>query len=80
MVTIETAYTTTEDGFDIAFATIGTGPLMVFVAEDGGGLYCHEAFPGWGRFMDRLAEKRRLLLFDWRGRGSSPKDSATSSE
>ena len=55
---LTTQYTRTEDGFNIAYATLGSGTPMVFVAEGAGGLFCYDAYPSWGEFMERLAEPR----------------------
>ena len=69
----ETHYARTADGVHIAYATLGDGPIdFVFV---GGFVFnLEQVWEGWpqaDRFMRRVAEFARLLVFDRRGTGLS---------
>lgn len=68
----ETRYATTRDGVHIAYHVFGDGPADL--------LYCgvhwwHLEFkwtePHWHRFLERLGEFARVILFDKRGTGLS---------
>ncbi|MEX0784699.1 MAG: alpha/beta fold hydrolase [Dehalococcoidia bacterium] len=63
-------FTTTSDGVRIAYAVVGQGPTCVFTQAPA----CAHSQLGWSLFRDNfvlLAERLRLVLFDWRNTGMS---------
>lgn len=64
-------YAKTSDGVHVAYAVLGEGPPLVFCPPM---VWCIEwAFedPACARFLGRLAEFSRVILFDKRGTGHS---------
>jgi pimeloyl-ACP methyl ester carboxylesterase len=57
---------------NIAYQVIGSGPIdLVFVMGWVSHLECFWNEPSFARFLDRLASKARLIIFDKRGTGLS---------
>lgn len=68
-------YATTSDGVSIAFSTLGEGLPFVYTPS---GPFQHIqlewGFPEIRRWYERLAERRRLVLYNERGGGLSDRD------
>jgi DNA-binding CsgD family transcriptional regulator/pimeloyl-ACP methyl ester carboxylesterase len=64
-------YTKTADGFDIAYMTSGTGPVLAFLPQ----LYQHSqllwASPRYGATLRYWAKRFRVVQYDSRGQGMS---------
>jgi DNA-binding CsgD family transcriptional regulator len=64
-------YVKTSDGFDIAYMTSGTGPVLVFMPQ----LYQHSqllwASPRYGATLRYWAKRFRVVQYDSRGQGMS---------
>jgi DNA-binding CsgD family transcriptional regulator len=64
-------YVRTTDGFDIAYMTSGTGPVLVFLPQ----LYQHSqllwASPRYGATLRYWATRFRVVQYDSRGQGMS---------
>jgi class 3 adenylate cyclase len=64
-------YAKTSDGVHIAYAVIGDGPPLVFCPPMVWAIEWGFEDPACARFLGRLAEFSRLVLFDKRGTGHS---------
>ncbi|HLF80103.1 MAG TPA: alpha/beta fold hydrolase [Dehalococcoidia bacterium] len=64
-------YTTTSDGYSIAYMASGTGPVLVFLPQ----LYQHSqllwASPRYGSTLRYWAKRFRVVQYDSRGQGMS---------
>jgi len=70
-------YTKTIDGVNIAFWTLGEGmPLVVMPSLPWSHIQLEWQNPGWRRWYERLAEKRKLVRYDGRGTGLSDRNVA----
>jgi len=68
-------YARTEDGVNIAWWEIGTGPAVLFLnAPSKSNSELLWSIPEAAQFLDRLGARRRLVGFDWRGTGLSDRD------
>ncbi len=63
-------YARTSDGVNIAYAEIGAGPALIYPTRLVGFQQQLE-LPETSRWLARLAESNRLILFDFRGFGLS---------
>jgi pimeloyl-ACP methyl ester carboxylesterase/class 3 adenylate cyclase len=69
-------YARTADGLNIAYQTLGEGPLdLVFVPQMITNMEIFWENPRWARFVRALASFSRLILFDRRGAGLSDRPS-----
>ena len=66
-------YARTSDGVNIAYAAIGTGPALIYPTRLVGFQQQLE-LPETSRWLARLAESNRLIVFDLRGFGLSDRD------
>jgi len=68
-------YTKTADGVNVAYATLGDGPPIVFASNIFGGLHMAQAVltNAWN-IDDHLAAGRQVVLYDVRGAGSSDRN------
>ena len=65
-------YAKTADGVSIAFWTLGEGqPLVQMSSLPLSHIQLEWQDPGWRRWYERLAEKRKLVRYDGRGTGLS---------
>ena len=65
-------YAKTPDGVSIAFWTLGEGqPLVQMPSLPLSHIQLEWQDPGWRRWYERLAEKRKLVRYDGRGSGLS---------
>ena len=65
-------YAKTADGVSIAFWTLGEGmPLVVMPNAPWSHIQMEWQIPGWRRWYERMAEKRRVIRYDSRGSGLS---------
>jgi class 3 adenylate cyclase len=65
-------YAKTADGVSIAYWTLGAGqPLVCMPNFPFSHIQLEWQDPGWRRWYERLAEKRKLLRYDGRGSGLS---------
>jgi class 3 adenylate cyclase/pimeloyl-ACP methyl ester carboxylesterase len=68
-------YAKTKDGVSIAFASMGEGPPLVFMPSIP---FSHTQLelqiPEWRRWYERLAQRSRLVRYDFRGQGLSDHD------
>jgi class 3 adenylate cyclase len=65
-------YAQTTGGVSIAFWTLGEGmPLVVMPNAPWSHIQMEWQIPGWRRWYERLAEKRRVIRYDSRGSGLS---------
>jgi class 3 adenylate cyclase len=65
-------YAKTPDGVSIAFWTLGEGqPLVQMSSLPLSHIQLEWQDPGWHRWYERLAEKRKLVRYDGRGTGLS---------
>jgi pimeloyl-ACP methyl ester carboxylesterase len=65
-------YTTTKDGYDIAYSVKGEGvPLVLMPCILQGDIAEQENIPAFRSQLDPLAERYKLILYDARGTGSS---------
>jgi len=70
-------YTHTADGVSIAFWTLGEGPPIVGIpGVPWSHIQLEWQVPGYSRWYERLAEKRKLLRYDGRGSGLSDRNVA----
>jgi len=70
-------YAQTADGVSIAFWTLGEGmPLVVMPNAPWSHIQMEWQIPGWRRWYERLAEKRKLIRYDSRGCGLSDREVA----
>jgi DNA-binding CsgD family transcriptional regulator/pimeloyl-ACP methyl ester carboxylesterase len=60
-------YVTTSDGYDIAYAVSGEGPLLIHVP----GLWSHFSRLWSHLYFEAIAARFRLVLYDGRGQGLS---------
>jgi class 3 adenylate cyclase/pimeloyl-ACP methyl ester carboxylesterase len=71
---ISVSFTTTADDVRIAYADIGSGPVVVFVR----GWITHIELswnePNFRRFVEALSQQLRVVRFDARGNGLSERD------
>jgi class 3 adenylate cyclase len=76
----EVRYCTSEDGVRIAYSVEGEGPTLVVVSDFLESLGFSHLVPELDRFLARLGEGRRLVMFDRRGMGLSQRDATNSFE
>jgi len=70
-------YTHTADGVNIAFWTLGEGvPYVQMPTPPWSHIQLEWQDPGWRRWYERLAEKRKLVRYDGRGSGLSDRNVA----
>jgi class 3 adenylate cyclase len=70
-------YAQTTDGVSIAFWTLGEGvPVVLMPAIPWSHIQLEWQNPGWRRWYERLAEKRKLVRYDGRGAGLSDRNVA----
>jgi len=70
-------YAQTADGVSIAFWTLGEGtPLVQMPMLPWSHIQLQWQNPGWRRWYERLAEKRKLVRYDGRGTGLSDRNVA----
>jgi class 3 adenylate cyclase len=70
-------YTHTADGVSIAFWTLGEGtPLVSMPNLPWNHIQLEWQDPGWRRWCERLAERRKLVRYDARGSGLSERNVA----
>jgi len=70
-------YTKTADGVNIAFWTLGEGmPLVCMPNIPWSHIQVEWQWPGYRRWYERLAEKRKLIRYDGRGCGLSDREVA----
>jgi len=70
-------YAKTADGVSIAFWTLGEGPPIVGIpGVPWSHIQLEWQVPGYGRWYERLAEKRKLVRYDGRGSGLSDRNVA----
>jgi len=70
-------YTHTADGVSIAFWTLGEGvPLVHMPSPPWSHIQLEWQDPGYRRWYERLAEKRKLVRYDGRGTGLSDRNVA----
>ena len=63
-------YAKTADGVNIAFWTLGEGvPVVQMSSLPFSHIQLEWQDPGWRRWYERLAEKRKLVRYDGRGTG-----------
>jgi class 3 adenylate cyclase len=68
-------YAQTADGVSIAFWTLGEGMPLVHIPNfPFSHIQMEWQMPEWRRWYERLAEKRMLVRYDWRGTGLSDRD------
>jgi class 3 adenylate cyclase len=71
-------YAKTSDGVNIAYSVLGDGPPIVYVGTAFGDV--HQYSSGLAFFTDLtdalVRMGRRVILYDWRGTGSSDRESA----
>ncbi|MCL4799288.1 MAG: alpha/beta fold hydrolase [Burkholderiales bacterium] len=65
-----------RDGVRVAFATVGTGPPLVKVANWLTHLEFDWESPVWRHWLDELSRRRTLVRYDERGCGLSDRDAA----
>jgi pimeloyl-ACP methyl ester carboxylesterase len=70
-VTQEIRFCTTSDGISLAYATVGTGPVLVRVLGHFTHLEAEWAWPDLRRFWERLAKHHTVVRYDGRGIGLS---------
>jgi pimeloyl-ACP methyl ester carboxylesterase len=70
-------YAKTADGVNIAFWTLGKGmPYVQMPPPPYSHIQLEWQDPGWRRWYERLAEKRKLVRYDGRGSGLSDRNVA----
>jgi len=70
-------YAKTADGVNIAFWTLGKGtPLVHMPSPPWSHIQLDWQNPDWRRWWERLAEKRKLIIYDGRGTGLSDRNVA----
>ena len=70
-------YAKTADGVNIAFWTLGEGvPVVQMSSLPFSHIQLEWQDPGWRRWYERLAEKRKLVRYDGRGTGLSDRNVA----
>jgi class 3 adenylate cyclase len=70
-------YTKTADGVSIAFWTLGEGtPFVCMPSPPWSHIQLEWQNPGWRRWCERLAERRKLVRYDARGSGLSERNVA----
>ena len=68
-------YAKTSDGVSIAFYTLGEGmPLVYMPALPWSHIHLEWQIPEYARWLERLAENRRLVRYDGRGTGLSERN------
>jgi len=68
-------YARTADGVSIAFWTLGEGmPLVVMPNAPWSHIQMEWQIPGWRRWYERMAEKRRVIRYDSRVSGLSDRN------
>jgi class 3 adenylate cyclase len=68
-------YAKTADGVSIAFWTLGEGmPLVQMPNGPWSHIELEWQYPGWRKWYERLAEKRKLIRYDSRGSGMSDRN------
>jgi class 3 adenylate cyclase len=68
-------YAKTADGVSIAFWTLGQGvPFVEMPNLPWSHIQLQWQNPGWRRYYERLAERRKLVLYDGRGSGLSDRN------
>lgn len=67
----EIRFTTTADGVNLAYSTVGTGPFIVRVLGHFTHLEMEWAWPDLRRFWEYLAERFTVVRYDGRGMGLS---------
>src|SRR4030042_185291 len=73
-------YAKTADGVSIAFWTLGEGmPLVCVPNVPWSHIQVEWQWPGYRRWYERLAEKRKLVRYDSRGCGLSDREVAACS-
>jgi class 3 adenylate cyclase/pimeloyl-ACP methyl ester carboxylesterase len=70
----EVRYCTTEDGVRIAYCSQGEGPPLVMTGIFVESFSLYHLLPEIDRFIERLLEVRRVILYDPRGCGLSQSD------
>jgi class 3 adenylate cyclase/pimeloyl-ACP methyl ester carboxylesterase len=69
-------FCTTSDGASIAYATLGSGPPLVYVCGMPGNLALEWETPVSREFLQALAEGFTLIRYDMRGSGLSDRDAS----
>jgi DNA-binding winged helix-turn-helix (wHTH) protein len=69
----EIRFCTTSDGVSLAYAVMGTGPIVVRVLGFFTHLEAEWEWPDLRRFWERLAERHTVVRYDGRGMGLSDK-------
>jgi class 3 adenylate cyclase len=67
-------YAKTKDGVSIAFWTLGEGTPLVCLPPPFSHIQMEWEYPECRRWYERLAEKRMLIRYDYRGSGLSERD------
>jgi class 3 adenylate cyclase len=67
-------YAKTTDGVSIAFWTLGEGPALVHMPLVFSHIQLEWQIPECRRWYERLAEKRKLIRYDFRGSGLSERN------
>jgi class 3 adenylate cyclase/pimeloyl-ACP methyl ester carboxylesterase len=70
------AFCTTSDGVSIAYATLGSGPPLVYACGMPGNLALEWETPVSREFLQALAEGFTLIRYDMRGSGLSDRDAS----
>jgi DNA-binding winged helix-turn-helix (wHTH) protein/pimeloyl-ACP methyl ester carboxylesterase len=70
----EISFCQSADKINIAYASVGNGPVLVKAANWLTHLEYDWESPVWSPLLQRLAEKRRLIRYDSRGNGVSDRD------
>jgi pimeloyl-ACP methyl ester carboxylesterase/DNA-binding winged helix-turn-helix (wHTH) protein len=70
----EISFCRTADNINIAYAAVGSGPVLVKAANWLTHLEYDWESPVWSPLLQRLAEKNRLVRYDGRGNGLSDRD------
>lgn len=70
----ETSFCRSADNVNIAYAVVGSGPVLVKAANWLTHIEYDWESPVWSPLLQRLAEKNRLLRYDSRGNGLSDRD------
>ncbi|HET9715412.1 MAG TPA: alpha/beta fold hydrolase [Pseudolabrys sp.] len=70
----ETSFCRSTDGINIAYASVGNGPVLIKAANWLTHLEYDWESPVWAPLLQRLAEKNRLIRYDTRGTGLSDRE------
>jgi len=73
-------YAQTTDGVSIAFCVMGEGPPLVHIAPAFPHLQLEWQIPKIRAWYERLAQRRKLIRYDWRGQGLSQREIPPSPE